>query len=404
MKTFDPPSKNIDGTLDGGSQSVVDPNGEVDFLTLYTRYQPYARRVAVRSLIPGCGQIYNGELAKGILFLSVTLANIALVASFVFANQLEPMLSSVAIALHRQPNWTLSEPLRASFVHSPALFFYIMLIAAFIAYAVRDAYDGALKVKTSGHRLPGARLTMSEATSGSYLAHLTVVVSFILAVILFVTPLRPTPQVTDISLVAPEKPKEAAPAPKHENKKPDAPKPKAVVEPKKVVEPKPVVKPQQKVEPPKPQPVAVAVPTTEPTPLSLAPVESAAPAPAPVTAPSGPPTGGSGGGAGNGNGPGGNGDAEVDMGPYMRELQKRIKAYWHPPKGNENKIKVSFKVFKDGHITKLKLTSSSGVGPADDAALEAVQDAVPFAQLPAGVGDDVDINFTFDYHVFGVGR
>lgn len=47
--------------------------------------------------------------------------------------------------------------------------------------------------------------------------------------------------------------------------------------------------------------------------------------------------------------------AEPDFGPYMRELQKRIKANWKPPKGNESKrVIVLFKVAKNGKLLQLK--------------------------------------------------
>jgi TonB family protein len=55
-------------------------------------------------------------------------------------------------------------------------------------------------------------------------------------------------------------------------------------------------------------------------------------------------------------------------------------------------------------VHKVKLISSSGVSIADDAATQAINDAAPFANLPDGVGDEIDINFTFDYNVFGRGR
>ena len=44
------------------------------------------------------------------------------------------------------------------------------------------------------------------------------------------------------------------------------------------------------------------------------------------------------------------------------------------------------------------------VDVADEAATQAVENAAPFAPLPNGAGDEVDINFTFDYTVFSGGR
>jgi len=93
---------------------------------------------------------------------------------------------------------------------------------------------------------------------------------------------------------------------------------------------------------------------------------------------------------------------EPDFGPYMRELQRRIKHNWHPPKGNESRrIIVLFKVSKAGKLLSLKTIKSSGVFAADVAALKAVNISAPFRPLPKECKDkSVDIQFTFDYNVF----
>jgi TonB family protein len=54
-------------------------------------------------------------------------------------------------------------------------------------------------------------------------------------------------------------------------------------------------------------------------------------------------------------------------------------------------------------MTNLKLQKSSGTAIADTAALSAAQDAAPFAPLPSGAPENVDIQFTFDYNVFSGG-
>jgi TonB family protein len=106
--------------------------------------------------------------------------------------------------------------------------------------------------------------------------------------------------------------------------------------------------------------------------------------------------------ANNNRGPSNTGaQADVDFGPYMADLQRRIKRAWFPPKGNESKrVVVIFKVHRGGELSNLRLEHSSGVAIADNAALKAVENAAPFRPLPAGASDDVDIQFTFDYNVF----
>ena len=118
--------------------------------------------------------------------------------------------------------------------------------------------------------------------------------------------------------------------------------------------------------------------------------------------------GGSGGygnpGPGNPNGrPGIDAIREPDFGPYMRELQRRIKMNWNPPKGNESKrVVLLFKIAKDGRLLSCSVFKSSGLPNADKAALDAVKLTAPFKPLPAEYkGSSIDIQFTFDYNVFG---
>lgn len=96
---------------------------------------------------------------------------------------------------------------------------------------------------------------------------------------------------------------------------------------------------------------------------------------------------------------------EPDFGPYMMELQRRIKRRWNPPRGNESKrVVLLFKIGRDGRLLSLKVHNSSSVLEADQAALQAVKESAPFRPLPPEYrGDDIDIQFTFDYNVFGIG-
>lgn len=109
-------------------------------------------------------------------------------------------------------------------------------------------------------------------------------------------------------------------------------------------------------------------------------------------------------GPGNPNGrPGIDAIREPDFGPYMRDLQRRIKMNWDPPKGNESKrVVLMFKIAKDGRLLSCSVFKSSGLPNADKAAINAVQATAPFRPLPADFkGPSIDIQFTFDYNVFG---
>ena len=110
-------------------------------------------------------------------------------------------------------------------------------------------------------------------------------------------------------------------------------------------------------------------------------------------------------GPGNPNGaPGIDAIKEPDFGPYMKELQRRIKMNWDPPKGNESKrVILLFSIARDGRLLNVKVHRSSGLSAADNAAIEAVKLTAPFRPLPPEFkGQSVDIQFTFDYNVFGV--
>ena len=95
---------------------------------------------------------------------------------------------------------------------------------------------------------------------------------------------------------------------------------------------------------------------------------------------------------------------EPDFGPYMKELQRRIKMNWDPPKGNESKrVILLFSIARDGRLLRVDVHRSSGLPAADKAAVDAVKLTAPFRPLPPEYkNDSVDIQFTFDYNVFGV--
>ncbi len=135
------------------------------------------------------------------------------------------------------------------------------------------------------------------------------------------------------------------------------------------------------------------------------------------TSPSTGGAGGAGGGGRNafnqGGSPGGGGgragvDAlpEPDFGPYIAELQRRIKRNWRPPTAdNSKRVVAMFTIAKDGRLLNLSVQQTSGTKVVDDAALSAVRLSAPFPPLPAGHRDNsVQVQFTFDYDVYSGGR
>lgn len=95
---------------------------------------------------------------------------------------------------------------------------------------------------------------------------------------------------------------------------------------------------------------------------------------------------------------------EVDFGPYMTYVQKRVKSFWKAPKDEiSRKITVLWEIHGDGHISQLRLAPhENDLLPnlaAERAALEAVRLSSPFRPLPNGAPKSVSIQFSFDYNV-----
>ena len=105
---------------------------------------------------------------------------------------------------------------------------------------------------------------------------------------------------------------------------------------------------------------------------------------------------------GNPNGtPGIDAIKQPNWGPYMRDLEQRIKRNWSPPKGDSSKrVVITFTIARDGRLLNHRITKSSGLPMADRAAMSAIESTAPFRPLPPEFkGQSVPIEFTFDYNV-----
>ena len=264
------------------------------------------------------------------------------------------------------------------------------------------------------------------------------------------------PKVEKVEKVEPPKPRrpvvvrqktpEPKPEPKREEPKPlvrqdpePKPKPKAAETPK--PKPTPPAKPEETPTAP-PQPVASKPEPAPPEPTPPEPSEQTEPteeAPQPRTTrrsavggsglaegrrtrrssnsavlggPLARSSGSGSGGVGNSDlfnpdrdGPGEGIDAakDVDFGPYMAELQRRVKRNWIPPEqGNSRRSVLRFSISRNGEVSNLRVGKSSGNPDSDAAAMDAVRRAAPFRTLPTAYKQrNIDIQFTFDINVFG---
>lgn len=92
---------------------------------------------------------------------------------------------------------------------------------------------------------------------------------------------------------------------------------------------------------------------------------------------------------------------DADFGPFMADLERRIKRNWVPPRGAESrKVLLLFYLGRDGQVVKIETKKSSGDEDADRAAIAAVEASAPFQAFPPQVKEDIlPVEFTFDYNV-----
>jgi TonB family protein len=516
---------------------------------------------AALSVVPGLGQLYNGQSARGFLFFDVALVNFVILWLMLFTEPIVRALSAFSTEFHIKPNQELLHALNQLHIGTPVSSAVLLLILGFVGYAARDAYDQA-KSKRLQAIYPDHTIEMPEATSGSYLLHLSMILTCAVLALFFILPPPPRTQVTDIEFIEttqqtkppenttkrsnhssntdarrdptrpaamahaaaqaashaatqPRQTAQAHPAQAHPetrqvqtartaappaNQPAQAKQSTAADSPPPAFHPRlvntlkplasPVVPaaqaPTHAVSAPVPMPIATAksldgtaalplpqplahgpsgmvqpMPSAQPllamagtghTPLphmgaTSGNTNSAQPAapgpvhsigksgtspepqpamthgpvgpgsekgqPGPTPARFAPSVAGPGGlvgtpilprGDGRTDGPG-KARIDVDFGPYMAMLQHRIKMHWIPPKyPTSNHVQVRFKVSRSGELSELKLVRSSGQAEADRFALRAIEEAAPFPHLPEGADENVDIEFTFDYNVFGTGN
>jgi TonB family protein len=90
---------------------------------------------------------------------------------------------------------------------------------------------------------------------------------------------------------------------------------------------------------------------------------------------------------------------DVDFGPYMTRLQRKIQSNWRLNEAPDRVCEsvVEFLVKENGSVSALLLQSSSGNAKYDTAALNAVGDSGAFLPLPKDSSATVAIQFTFNY-------
>ncbi len=92
---------------------------------------------------------------------------------------------------------------------------------------------------------------------------------------------------------------------------------------------------------------------------------------------------------------------DVDLRPYVTELQRRVLRNWSTPSNDNSKKTVLFlRIAKSGNLMILNIKTPSGDTYIDSMAINAVKKAQPFSPLPSGYRNAyADIILTFDYNV-----
>jgi periplasmic protein TonB len=93
---------------------------------------------------------------------------------------------------------------------------------------------------------------------------------------------------------------------------------------------------------------------------------------------------------------------DIDLSQYLAAMEGKVKPNWNPSFRQDDRTTVlNFKIEKSGQVTGLKIVQSSGATQADQEALAAVQQSIPFAPLPADFPlENLEITFSFNIHIY----
>ena len=93
---------------------------------------------------------------------------------------------------------------------------------------------------------------------------------------------------------------------------------------------------------------------------------------------------------------------DIDLGPYFDEVKRRVKSNWNPSyRAEEYTTYLAFDIEKNGQITGLRVTQSSGSEQVDRESLNAVQNSAPFAPLPPDFPlESLGVRFSFNIYIY----
>lgn len=166
------------------------------------------RTAAALSVIPGLGQFYNGQSRKGMLFLDVAIINYILLSIMLLAPALSRFMQDVGLQFGMKVNHGILEAIKQMQFGSPVSLVVSGMVLAFIGYAIRDAYDHA-QMRRRRALYKDCVIDLTEAASGSYIFHVSIIVSLALLALFFFIPKPPARQIVEIEFfntILPAKP------------------------------------------------------------------------------------------------------------------------------------------------------------------------------------------------------
>jgi TonB family protein len=93
---------------------------------------------------------------------------------------------------------------------------------------------------------------------------------------------------------------------------------------------------------------------------------------------------------------------DVNMGPYLDMLRKKVAEQWHPELSNSSaQTTIAFSISRTGEVNQVYILQTSGSTVTDKAALKAVQRAAPFEPLPEDFPESqLHIQFRFNINIY----
>jgi TonB family protein len=150
--------------------------------------------------MPGLGQMCGGEKRKGMLFLTAHVINVSILLIIVFSPLILKGLDTFGHAYGMKINEQLSQSFVDLGIGSPSSVILGLLLLAFATFAARDAFDhGTRKRREAIYH--DYVLAMPEAASGSYIFHISLLLTCLVLAFFFLIPPAPHTQVTDIEFL-----------------------------------------------------------------------------------------------------------------------------------------------------------------------------------------------------------